>query len=252
MNVGISTWAYQDLGLYDALEEISMLTDRAEILCESMHSLLDPSNLESLNSFNLKYTVHGLITDINIASIYESIRVAAVDLHRQAISASSNAGASVYVVHPGFTSWPFCRDKALQSLNKSLKELKKIQDEFGILIGVENMPKSDWLFYLEPGLELCGLGTVLDVGHANTCNCLDKFLAKDDILHLHLHDNKGCCDDHLALGQGNIGFKPVLELIKNKGISAVLENKTKEAVSESLNVLHNNCDTPVIVDRQVS
>ncbi len=235
--IGISTWAYQDLSLSDALERIVSLSDNAEILCEAQHSLLDPSNLEALDSFSLKYTVHGLITDVNIASIHDTIRSASVELHRKAVEASAVAGASVYVVHPGFTSWPFYRDQALQSLDKSLEELRLMQDEFGISICVENMPKSDWLFYTYPGLDLRGLGTVLDVGHANTCGSLDAFLAEQDVQHVHLHDNAGCSDDHLPLGQGSIKFGPVLGMIRTRGISAVLENKSEAAVLESLNVL---------------
>jgi sugar phosphate isomerase/epimerase len=237
--IGISTWAYQDLSLGDALERISSLSDNAEVLCEARHSLLDPSNLEALDSFSLKYTVHGLITDVNIASVHDVIRSASVELHRKAVEASAAVGASVYVVHPGFTSWPFYRDQALQSLDKSLKDLRLMQDEFGISICVENMPKSDWLFYSCPGLDLRDLGTVLDVGHANTCGSLDAFLTEQDLQHVHLHDNAGCSDDHLPLGQGSIDFAPILEVIRTRGISAVLENKSEAAVLESLKVLQS-------------
>ena len=222
--IGISTWAYQDFPLGDALERISSLSDKAEILCEAQHSLLDPSNLEAMDSFSLKYTVHGLITDVNIASIHDTIRSASVELHRKAVEASAIAGASVYVVHPGFTSWPFYRDQALHALDKSLVDLRLMQDEFGISICVENMPKSDWLFYSCPGIDLKGLGTVLDVGHANTCGSLDAFLATQDISHVHLHDNAGCSDDHLPLGQGSI---------------ELLENKSEAGVLESLNALRS-------------
>ena len=248
--IGISTWAYQDLPLGDALERIISLSDNAEILCEAQHSLLDPSNLEALASFSLKYTVHGLITDVNIASIHDTIRSASVELHRRAVEASAIAGASVYVVHPGFTSWPFYRDLALQSLDKSLVDLRLMQDEFGISICVENMPKSDWLFYSCPGLDLRDLGTVLDVGHANTCGSLDAFLAEQDISHVHLHDNAGCSDDHLPLGQGNIEFGTVLKMIRTKGISAVLENKSEAAVLESLNFLQSERPAMRVIEDQ--
>jgi hypothetical protein len=90
--IGISTWAYQDLSLSDALERICSLSDNAEILCEARHSLLDPSNLEAVDSFSLKYTVHGLITDVNIASIHNTIRSASIELHSKAIEASAVAG----------------------------------------------------------------------------------------------------------------------------------------------------------------
>ena len=166
--------------------------------------------------------------------------------------ASALAGASVYVVHPGFTSWPFYRDQAMHSLDKSLKELRLMQDEFGISICIENMPKSDWLFYSSPGLDLRDLGTVLDVGHAHICGSLDAFLAEQDISHVHLHDNAGCSDDHLPLGQGNIEFEPILEMIRTRGISAVLENKSEPAVLESLNMLQSEMPAVKAIEGPVS
>jgi len=238
IEIGISTWAYQDLSLAEALEKIACLTKRAEILCETGHSLLDRENLETARSFDLDYSVHGLITDVNIASIHEAIRSASVELHRQAIGASAEIGADVYVVHPGYASYPYYREAALRALDRSLEEMKPMQDEYGIKLAVENMPKSDWLFYSRPGgLDLKGLPTVLDVGHANTCGSLGEFLCCEEVVHMHLHDNAGERDDHLSLGRGSIDFGPILEKLASGKASAVLENKTEEAVHESLRAL---------------
>lgn len=238
IDIGISTWAYQDLSLAEALEKIACMTKRAEILCETGHSLLDKENVAAARSFDLDYSVHGLITDVNIASIHEAIRSASVELHRQAIEASAEIGASVYVVHPGYTSYPFYREAALRALDRSLEELRPLQDEYGIRLAVENMPKSDWLFYPRPGtLDLKGLPTVLDVGHANTCGSLGEFLVSSEVVHMHLHDNAGERDDHLSLGRGSIDFRPILEKLASGRASAVLENKTEDAVLESLRAL---------------
>jgi sugar phosphate isomerase/epimerase len=114
-----------------------------------------------------------------------------------------------------------------------------MQDEFGISICVENMPRCDWLFYPCPGLDLKGLGTVLDMGRANTCGSIDSFLTEHDILHVHIHDNAGNSDDHLPLGRGSIKFGPILEMIRTRGVSAVIENKTEAYVLESLDALQN-------------
>lgn len=232
--IGISTWAYQDLSLREALERISQLSDCAEILCEARHSLLNPENLESTESFDLLYTVHGLVADVNLASIYPELREASVNLHRRAIEASAAAGASIYVVHPGFTAWSFYRPGALQALDKSLQELSPLQEEMGIRLGIENMPKSDWLFFHEPGLDLWGMGLVLDVGHAQICRTLGEFLSCPELAHVHLHDNSGENDEHLPLGKGCIDFRPILKTIQNRGITAVLENKSEKGVWESL------------------
>jgi len=159
----ISTWAYQDLPM-----------------------------AEALSSFSLKFTVHGLVADINIASIYPEFREASVKLHRRAIEASASAGAELYIIHPGYTAWSFCAQDALQ-------------EELCICLAVENMPRSDWLFFHRPDLDL--------------------------------HDNFGGNDDHLPLGRGCIDFAPVLHMIEEKGLSAALEQKTEAGVLESLEIL---------------
>ncbi|VVB67532.1 Xylose isomerase-like TIM barrel [uncultured archaeon] len=142
MKLGISTWAFQNLSMAEALARISQLSDRAEILCEARHSLLRPENLEALPSFSLKFTVHGLVADINIASIYPEFREASVKLHRRAIEASALAGAELYIIHPGYTAWSFCWQEALQALDQSLAELGALQEELGICLAVENMPRT--------------------------------------------------------------------------------------------------------------
>jgi sugar phosphate isomerase/epimerase len=237
MKLGISTWAYQDLPLAGTLDRISQLADRAEILCEARHSLLRPENLEATASFSLKYTVHGLVADINIASIYPEFREASVKLHRRAFRASAAVGAELYVIHPGFTSWSFCRLEALQALDQSLADLAPLEEELGIRLAVENMPKSEWLFFNRPDLELHGMGLVLDVGHAQTCGTLPEFLDRPELAHVHLHDNSGNGDEHMPLGRGVIDFAPVLRAIDERGISAALEQKTEAGVLESLEAL---------------
>jgi len=59
MKLAVSTWAYLDLPLSQALERISELCDRAEILCEARHSLFRPENLSCASSFSLKYSGTG-------------------------------------------------------------------------------------------------------------------------------------------------------------------------------------------------
>jgi len=237
MNIGISTWAYQDLTLTDALQRISELSRRAEILCEARHSLLDRANREATESFSLDFSVHGLVTDVNIASIYPQLRKESVAIHREAIEASAAIGASLYVIHPGYTGWCYYREEACRALDQSLAEMSLLQEELGIRLAVENMPRSDWLFFHRPGLDLQGMGLVLDVGHAHTCGTLAEFLSCEDLAHVHLHDNSGLGDDHLPLGQGRIDFLPVLEKIEEKDVSAVLEHKTEAGLHQSLQAL---------------
>lgn len=242
MKLAVSTWAYLNLPLDQALERISRLSSRAEILCEGRHSLFRPENLDITSSFPLKYTVHGLIADINIASIYPEFREASVNLHKRAIAASAAAGAELYIIHPGYTPWSFCWRDAMLCLDQSLSEIAPLQEELGMRLAVENMPKSDWLFFNKPDLDLHDLGLVLDIGHANTCGTLQEFLNHPALTHIHLHDNSGQGDEHLALGQGRIDLLPILKVIEERDLTATLEQKTEKAVIESLQAIQRHSE----------
>lgn len=246
MNIGISTWAYHDLPLETALENIANLSKSAEILSEAGHSLLDRKNLETLECFDLAYTVHGLVSDVNIASVHEKIRTASISLHREDIEASAMAGASVYIVHPGYASWPCNKTRAMRALKKSLSELGPMEEEFGIRIALENMSNHDWALCTYPGFDLMGLGLALDVGHANTAGALEDFLSCPDVVHLHLHDNTGTKDEHLPLGEGNIEFCAVLDMINSKEVSAVLELDSDKSVLESIDALSKIYDQSIM------
>lgn len=245
MNIGISTWAYQDLPLELALENIANLSKSAEILSEARHSHLDSHDLETMEYFDLAYTVHGLVSDVNIASVHEKIRTASIALHREDIKASATAGASVYVVHPGYVSWPSNLTKATKALDKSLSELQPMEEEFGLRIAVENMSNHEWALCIHPGFDLMGLGLALDVGHANTAGALEDFLSCPDVVHLHLHDNTGTKDEHLPLGKGNIEFDAVLDVIRARELSAVLELESEKAVLESIKALGETYGKPL-------
>ena len=59
------------------------------------------------------------------------------------------------------------------------------------------------LIGMTEGIE--GIGMTFDFGHANTVGELGNFLNHiSRANHIHIHDNNGFSDEHLALGDGNI------------------------------------------------
>jgi sugar phosphate isomerase/epimerase len=55
-----------------------------------------------------------------------------------------------------------------------------------------------------------GVGITFDFGHANTVGQVDAFLRYlRHARHLHIHDNHGQSDEHLALGAGTINWEKV-------------------------------------------
>lgn len=58
-----------------------------------------------------------------------------------------------------------------------------------------------------------------DVGHLNTTTRdFDSFIEtfRERIVHIHLHDNFGKRNEHLALGEGNIPWERVLQRLSPK------------------------------------
>lgn len=61
------------------------------------------------------------------------------------------------------------------------------------------------------------VGLTLDVGHAqvsghNPASYID--VLRDELYHVHLHDNYGTIDEHLPLGEGVIDYVGIIQLLR--------------------------------------
>jgi len=184
-----------------------------------------------LGSFGLEVTVHAPFSDVNIGSLNERLRRASLEVLRETLDVASRLNALVVTVHPGHCS-PASR-KFREDYNRvhrdSLRELEGLSEEFGVRVGVENMPSFPILDAQTPErlaelLEGTGLGVTLDVGHLNTVGFpFERFmeLLGGRIVHVHLHDNSGEGDEHLPLGRGTVPWLRVLPGLR--GLPRVLE-----------------------------
>jgi len=80
-----------------------------------------------------------------------------------------------------------------------------------------------------------GVGITCDLGHANTAGQVGPFLEHlEQFNHLHLHDNHGLSDEHLALGDGSIDWAAIGPQVKRRytGI-AVVEGRSLEEARKS-------------------
>ena len=89
-----------------------------------------------------------------------------------------------------------------------------------------------------------GVGFCLDVGHAHAFSRtrLDIWLdvMKDHLAALHLHDNHGIHDEHLAIGQGDIDFQYLFSFLVDKNTRPrviTLEPHEKGQLGPSLSAL---------------
>lgn len=89
------------------------------------------------------------------------------------------------------------------------------------------------------------VGVCLDIGHLNVFSRVStrqwiETLGRA-IRHVHLHDNAGESDDHLALGEGAIDFAEFLAALEEHNISPcyTIENTSTEDVESSLSYLRS-------------
>jgi sugar phosphate isomerase/epimerase len=150
------------------------------------------------------------------------------------------------VVHPGYLS-PLgmqMPDLAWHQNILGLQQLCDFAGDIGVRIAVENMPRMEFIFGKEPA-EMAGmielvdrenLGMTLDVGHAHTNGVLSEFLRMKEIVHVHIHDNKGRRDEHLQIGQGTIAWVGVMDELckRHRGCRFVIEARSVEEGRESL------------------
>lgn len=158
-------------------------------------------------------------------------------------------GARLYVVHPdGGPSTAQVDGAGRRALRRSLDALRRVQDDCGVPVAVENMPTTDPTRFGGAGFDLAGLGFALDAGHAAVAGTLDELLEQTaaPLLHVHLHDNLGPGplgsgerpgperDMHLPLGRGQVDPEPVLRAAARACAGVILELGDEDAVLESL------------------
>ncbi|NLB00765.1 MAG: sugar phosphate isomerase/epimerase [Methanomicrobiales archaeon] len=236
--IGCSTCCLMDRTLEEALTLISDHTGRAEILSDGPHCLFRFE--EVCRSFDLHYTVHAPTADINIASENEHLRRATVRVLTDLAGVCDRINAERLIVHPGHVWGEEMRQPAQAALDRSLDDLAAVQEEVNVRFAIENMGAWDICFFRTPEfldrLADRNLGFALDVGHAHVNGNLESFLERGEAIHVHLHDNFGGRDDHLACGDGDIDFRRVMAPLP-PGVTKVVEPNLFQHYEKSLEYL---------------
>lgn len=239
-DIAISTGAYAHLPLAAALLTIGELAQAAEVTSYREHSLLDLDNARAIAAAGLPITVHGPFFRVDLGSPDEGRRRAGVELHRRHLKVAAVLGATTYLVHPDRQRRPGPRrPEVVAALQRSLCELRELQEQTGVAVVVENMPAPGLSHFVAPGdVDLCGLGVGLDVGHALASGTLDAWLAdpRAPLGHVHLHDNHGGPggDEHLPLGSGSLDVAAVMAVVRAARLRPVVEHKSPLDVEASI------------------
>ncbi len=209
-----------------------------EIVAEGRHFLRDivEDFLRLTPSYDLQYSVHAPLSDVNIGGINPRLRQASLNEVLECLELAHRMGIDLVTVHPGFLS-PLTRldrEAAVAATRTSLKAIDAAMKELGIRVALENMPEMPVSLAKFPA-ELCSflegteLGVCFDLGHANTVGNIEDFLViKDRFINMHVHDNVGDWDRHLVIGEGNIDFRKWLGAFRPYSGRYVIEARELE------------------------
>ncbi len=192
-----------------------------------------------LGSTTLGVSVHAPYSDLNLASLNYPIYRESIRQISRCVEVAAEFTDRV-TIHPGYLS-PAAKlvPEHVWDLHKSaLAEIGATAQDSGVLVTLENMPDipnffcrlPDELFGMVDGID--SVGVTLDVGHAHTIDMVDAFLLRiGEVDHVHIHDNDGTSDAHLALGDGTIDWPRVGSRIKESysGICVIEGRNLKEA-----------------------
>jgi sugar phosphate isomerase/epimerase len=245
--IAVSSPVFSLLDFDMALGFVSQEFKAWEIVGEGRHFLpaLEKGFNDTVSSFEMEFTAHAPLSDINIGSLNPRIREVAVREITAAMHAARRMNIPIITVHPGFVSPLGFLDRAAvyDRMSDSLSRIEEASRDSGVKVAIENMPEmnistgktpEDLLKIIE-GFEF---GVCFDIGHANTTKNIDEFLLhKDRFLNIHIHDNHGAYDEHLAIGQGTIDFADVLGKLRDYRGNYVIEARSlNDAVAAKINL----------------
>ncbi len=239
--------------VWDSFEWIFGIPDAGysgwEIVADGRYHLDNPANRkdirEAIASTGLGITVHAPYGDLNLATLNHPIWEESI---RQVCLCVTNAAEFTdrVTIHPGYLSpvGKLLPGKAWQLQKEALVRIGQVAADCGVLACLENMigireflcQRPEEILGMTEGIE--GIGITIDFGHANTVGRVKEFLPLLKIAkHLHIHDNKGESDEHLALGMGTIPWDIVGPAVRSdySGV-VVVEGKSLEEGKKSLAV----------------
>ncbi len=197
-----------------------------------------------LEENGLKCTIHAPFIDLSIGAIDSLVRKATVERLMMAIDIAAVFEAKSMVFHTGFEPKHYYGQQKewLKNSYYTLELLLSHAREKGLKLNLENVfeytPEIHQALFSKFGDP--HLGFCLDLGHQKVFSktSMEQWLegVGTRIRQLHLHDNRGDWDDHLAVGTGEIDFDGVLAFLEEKKLTPLLtlETHKKEDVIPSL------------------
>ena len=186
---------------------------------------------------NLPLQVHAPYVNVRLADLNPRIREASIQSIKDGIDLARQLDARIVTIHLGNTTkrrLKHVHEDVRKGLLDSISTLSDYAEQHDVTIGIENVPTdtSAWTEALgkrtEEIIEILkethsrNIGVTFDVGHANTIDDPANFAVKLAPYMVNVHDNDGSNDQHLVIGQGNIDFLKILNILKQNGYAGSL------------------------------
>ncbi len=223
--IGVASPVFCSIPFPKAAETISEHFELWEVLSEGLHQLdlVRDDMTAARDSLGLRFQVHAPMSDVNIGSVYEPMRLAAVREVERTMEFCRMLDVRTITVHPGFVNGIafLDRSKVLDVTRRSIQELAPFADEHGVVMAVENLPaninasctKAEELVKVIEGTtaSIC-----FDMGHANTSGEVDNMLRQvARFRNVHLHNNEGQWDQHNVIDDGTADLGKVVSALKS-------------------------------------
>jgi len=222
-----------------------------EIVDEGSHAL-NSRRVEALKkvaeAHDLDLVVHAPFAGINIAVPSPTLRRATLRCLEKSIFYAGQLECRLWLFHPGSQTGVshFYPGRDWQLNLDAVRTLLKIARKESVEIAIENVPEP-YPFVIKDVQDFSrfydelddDIGLVLDVAHANLNHQIQDFIRQfpKKIVHIHVSDNDGVYDSHLAIGYGTIDWGNVAKELKKAEYSNVIMLESIEYVEESLQTL---------------
>ncbi len=214
---------------------------------------LDPMDIKRVSAESgVGFTVH-LPEELDLASFHPPIREGHIRRCEQAIDWAGRAGAAlvnmhlnpgVYFTLPDGKAWIYDRhsDRFLSLLSEAISRLLDLAAVNGVMLAIENTGCFDLQFManaIDRLSALDGFCLTWDLGHDAESGYNDRDTITrhiDKVRHFHLHDSDGK-SSHQVLMTGIVDVSGTLDLARRIGAGVVIETKTVDALSVSVEAI---------------
>ena len=161
-------------------------------------------------------TLHGPFLDLNPAAYDSQIRQVTRLRFDQSYEAARELGVEKIIYHSCYYPQVYFLEGWAERVAEFMNQF--LEGRSDIEVALENVldPKWEPLKAVADQVEADNFGLCLDIGHANCYSAqpveewaqgLNPYLT-----HIHVHDNHGDRDAHLALGDGNLKWEKIQEI----------------------------------------